>query len=192
MSRIGILNKGKEDKMETFVQKGSTKIVKDGIVVDYPFDFPTLVPVPINTKGLNWFGKLKTWFTSRRQWILAKDWSYKTSEGTIIYIPKGFIFDAASIPRIFWWFLEPTGLLLIPSIIHDFIYTNGFYFILYKSELGNEEPLKVNCTRPVADRMFYNISYEVNEIHLADIPAYWAVRAGGWMAWNKGKKDRKD
>lgn len=165
-------------------------------IVKFPFEFPKLSPVPIKTKGLHWYQKVKVWFTKPRRWIFVADWTYKTSDGTIIYIPEGFVFDGASIPRPFWWFLSPTGLLLIPAVIHDFIYKNGFYFDI--TDFNNRESdwkgrvVTVNCKRSVADKMFYDIAYEVNEIHLADIPAYAAVRMFGWAAWNKHVKNRKE
>lgn len=148
---------------------------------------PILQPIPIKTKGLTWYKKMTTWFCSSRQWLLMEDFFYTTSEGIRIWIPAGFIFDGASIPRFLWWFLSPVGLLLIAGLIHDFIYRNSFYFDI----TDGDATVRVKCNRSTADKIFYDIAYEVNDIHFADVPAYSAVRCFGWIAWNKNKKERK-
>lgn len=52
--------------------------------------------------------------------ILLEDWT--TPFGTI---PRGFISDGASIPRLLWWFSHPFAELLESSIVHDWHYDNA-------------------------------------------------------------------
>lgn len=44
------------------------------------------------------------------------------SDGTIIYIPRGFIWDLSSVPRIFWSLFPTDGDFEIGVIIHDYLY----------------------------------------------------------------------
>jgi len=52
---------------------------------------------------------------------------YVTSpeEGDLIRVPAGFVTDFASIPRIFWNILPPTGKYGKAAVIHDYIYVMG-------------------------------------------------------------------
>ena len=104
--------------------------------------------------------------------------------------PKGFQFDLASVPQVFW---SPTGispdrLRWTPPLIHDFLYEykgnlpKGSYKIWDKNISG-----WVNCndiwTRKNSDKMFCRLMRE-DEIHIIKRRmAYRAVRLGGWWAW---------
>jgi hypothetical protein len=44
---------------------------------------------------------------------------------TIVHVPAGFITDFASIPRVLWSFIPPTGFYGKAAVIHDFLYING-------------------------------------------------------------------
>ena len=83
---------------------------------------PTVKPLPIQTKGVAYPTALWRWIRTIRRWKLIEDWEHRLPDQTRIVIPKGFQFDGASIPRIFWGILAPTGLLLIPGLVHDFAY----------------------------------------------------------------------
>lgn len=53
-------------------------------------------------------------------WQLHKTWV--TPYGNI---PKGFNTNGASIPRIFWWFMHPSGVLFEAATMHDYLYDNA-------------------------------------------------------------------
>ena len=40
-----------------------------------------------------------------------------------IIVPKGFVTDFASIPRIFWSIIPPTGRYTKAAVLHDFLYS---------------------------------------------------------------------
>ena len=80
-----------------------------------------------------------------------------------LVIPKGFVFDFASVPRIFW---TPTGispdrLRWTAPLIHDFLYEHkgklpaGSYLI--RTRMRGWEEGKTKWTRKNADRMFCRI-----------------------------------
>ena len=59
----------------------------------------------------------------------------------------------------------------------------------------NIELLKINKKRTIgtitqkkADEIFRDINIEVNGFHLLNKLAYWALRIGGFVAWNKHRK----
>ena len=64
---------------------------------------------------------------------------FKIHDRTVI-IPRGYISDGMSVPRILWRLLSPPiyGETLIPSIIHDWMYDSMY------------------CSRSEADEYYYN------------------------------------
>jgi hypothetical protein len=152
---------------------------------------PILQPLPIPTKDKSWFVAAWIWLTARRSWMLMEDYIW-IGNGFGFYIPKGFIYDGASVPRVLWWLLSPMGLLLIPALFHDFGYAHGFYFKI--SRMAKEDRfyiIRVDISRKEADGMFRKISIIVNGISgPADI-AWAGVRIGGWKAWNDHIKERE-
>ena len=133
------------------------------------------------------------WLIEPRRWKVMEDWcfQFKKKNGKIIkfIIPKGFVFDGASIPRPFWFFLSPTGLLLIPGLIHDYGYK---YNQLWKLNLkGKIVPFKPppKKQRLFWDRLFFKIGMQVNGIRLPNMCCVWlAVVWFGCCAWRKHKK----
>lgn len=43
----------------------------------------------------------------------------------LIEVPRGFVTDYASIPRVFWRLIPPTGPYNGAAVIHDYLYTTG-------------------------------------------------------------------
>lgn len=98
------------------------------------------------------------------EWILVHPFKY---DGGVI--PKGFVTDFASIPRLFWNLISPTGLGDVGPIKHDWKYRNG---------LG---------TRADADYGFLLDMIADNIPWGKRIVAYYGVRLFGWRSWNSGK-----
>ncbi len=115
---------------------------------------PVVEPLPLDLTGLKWWQKLTIWLTYRRQWRLVQDYEFWCP---IIddwcRIPAGFIFDFASVPKLLYSILNPTGLLLAGSVPHDFIYRHGGLWTC--SNPG--EDCFVRITRKRADRIFLAI-----------------------------------
>jgi len=149
-------------------------------------DMPVLIPIPIETKGKSFFVRMWIWLTSIRKWRIGKDWRYKIANGEYIVIPKGFVFDGASVPRVCWGILSPTGLLFIQSLLHDFGYRYDYLWaetinhIFYK--------YKKNSGKLYWDLMFKKIGKEVNGTSIINYVAYIAVKYGGGHAWRNNRK----
>jgi hypothetical protein len=67
---------------------------------------------------------LLSWIDGK-DWLVERDFVYVAGNGDRYLIPKGFITDFASIPRIFWSILPPTGDYGPAAVLHDFLYRTG-------------------------------------------------------------------
>lgn len=92
-------------------------------------------------------------------------------------IPRGFEFDAASIPRVCWWLIGPVELSLAAPLAHDFLYRCGGC-----PEPGVALPART-WTRAEADRLFRVVMAAEGVPRWRRGLAYLAVRLFGWRAW---------
>jgi len=82
-----------------------------------------------------------------------------------VNVPKGFVTDFASVPRIFWQFLPRDGKYTYPAIIHDYLYW------------VQDRP------RENADEIFRIAMREFSLDPIVINAVYWGVKAGGSIAW---------
>lgn len=143
-------------------------------------EMPVMKPIPIATKGKGFWGAIWLWFMGTRHWEIAKDFKFKIDEVEYV-IPKGFQFDGASIPKFLHTWLSPVGVLLMGGLIHDYAYK---YQTLKRKGKGTMGIL----TQKDADIIFRDINIEINGFHLLNYLAYWALRLGGFVAWNGHRK----
>tara|TARA_R110000782_G_scaffold247013_1_gene333674 strand:+ start:109 stop:537 length:429 start_codon:yes stop_codon:yes gene_type:complete len=61
-----------------------------------------------------------------KHFILLNDLNVKLSDSVIVNIPKGFIFDGSSVPRIFWFAFPPYGNFFFAAMIHDYLYQRRY------------------------------------------------------------------
>jgi Protein of unknown function (DUF1353) len=87
-----------------------------------------------------------------------------------VQVPKGFVSDLASIPRVFYSLLRPDGTYAYAAIIHDYLYWT--------------QAVK----RETADEILKNSmeDFEVDPVTLQTI--FTAVRAAGQFAWDQNAK----
>ncbi|MGF1753658.1 DUF1353 domain-containing protein [Vibrio makurazakiensis] len=151
---------------------------------------PILQPLPIPTKKVpSLICRIYIWIFSIREWEVKEEWSYKLPNGVIIVIPKGFVFDGASIPRPLWMLLSPTGLLLIPGLIHDYAYR--YDKLVCRDEQGNLIDYQKGAGKAHWDKLFRDVGIEVNGIAFIDVLAWLALFIGGWFTWRKHRKNDK-
>jgi len=143
-------------------------------------EMPQLKPIRIPTAGKGFWGALWMWLTGTRHWIVASDWAFRVN-GEWYVIPAGFQFDGASIPKFLHTWLSPTGVLLMGGLVHDYAYK---YATLKKKDEGTCGPL----TQKDSDVIFRDINIEQNGFHFLNYLAYWALRIGGFVAWNGHRK----
>lgn len=150
-------------------------------------NMPLLRPIPIPTKNRSILMRLLVWIFEVRRWELLENWHFKLESGIQIVINKGFIFDGASIPRPLWALLSPVGLLLIPGLIHDYGYKFNQLWQVHKD--GTLKPFLENSERKVWDDLFCSVGRQVNGFSFIDSLAWAGLRMGGFLAWNKHRKN---
>ena len=103
------------------------------------------------------------------------------------FIPRGFVFDGATVPRIFQWLYSPVGILLIPSLFHDFAYEYGY--LLIKTDDGEPEEYGHELDRADFDKIFYNITVQMYDQRIYAWIAYIFTRFFGFASY-KGTRYR--
>ena len=61
------------------------------------------------------------------QYKLLEDVAIKLSFGDVIKIPKGYIWDLASVPRLLWAIVPPDSDAELAFLLHDFLYEYRLY-----------------------------------------------------------------
>ena len=143
--------------------------------------YPLMKPVKIATKGKGFFKMILMWLLGVRHWKIAKDFEYEIYNKKYV-IPAGFVFDCASIPKFLHMFLSPVGVLLMGGLVHDYAYK--YETLLCK----NKKDTMGIISQKKADQIFRDIGIEINGFYLMNYLAYWSLRLGGFMAWNKHRK----
>lgn len=105
------------------------------------------------------------------RWILDGD-TRITVDGRSFVVPDGFLFDLASIPRLFRFFIDRTELGVAAPLLHDWIYQNR----------GTVTGLR----RADADRLFLLLMEDDGVPWLRRRLAWLAVRMFGWVPWPPG------
>tara|TARA_X000000368_G_scaffold154822_1_gene122005 strand:- start:296 stop:871 length:576 start_codon:yes stop_codon:yes gene_type:complete len=142
-------------------------------------DYPVMRPIRIATKGKGFFKMILMWILGTRHWEIANDFEYELN-GTKYVIPAGFKFDGASIPKFLHTFLSPVGVLLLGGLVHDYAYKYA--------ALQPKKGAVLLLDQKKADEIFRDINIEINGFYFMNYLAYWSLRLGGFMAWNKHRK----
>lgn len=108
----------------------------------------------------------------KQSYVLLED-IIVSSLGYQIKLLKGFDFDAASIPQIFWSFIGSpfTGNYTTPAAIHDGLYAGEI------------------LDRKVCDDMFLDLMKQHKVSYVKRYTMYWAVRLGGSKVWKEHTKE---
>ncbi len=101
---------------------------------------------------------------STRKRIVTEDFLFYV-DGEEMVIPKGFIYDGLSVPRIFWWIASPYASGDTEAAIHDFLYFTGFYsrkisdYIFLGGLRGLDKSFYIRFTLLVGVRLFGTKAY---------------------------------
>lgn len=147
------------------------------------FDMPSMKPVPILTHNISRWDKICQEFAARK-WMIDEDYElYVPFLDETLFIPSGFIFDGASIPRFLWPMMSPVGILFLPGLFHDFAYRYNCYMTTDGTLIHQMQG------REFFDGNFKKMSEWINDVPSAEIMSWSALRAFGWIAWNKNRKN---
>lgn len=109
------------------------------------------------------------------QYKLFYGLNIQLSNGQYIWIPKGYVWDLASVPRVFQSIISTDNDAEIAYLIHDFLYENK----IGTREFADKEMLK-----------WAKVTNGINKIHIRNIDnyiRYYAVRLFGGKIYNKKK-----
>jgi len=111
-----------------------------------------------------------------RKWELVEEFEYYTDvfkERIIIKVPKGFITDFASTPRILWSVFPPWGRYGKAAVLHDYLYQTAMF------------------DRKTCDLIFKEAMDVLGVGKIKRNLMYLAVRVFGEKHYNKTFKERK-
>lgn len=113
-------------------------------------------------------------FADGEYWVLGNDLVYTIGEsGHRIVVPRGFVTDFASVPRIFWTFFPRHGEYTRAAIVHDFLYWEQ------------------KCTREQADELFDIVMAGTHVDSTSRFTIYAAVRVWGNDAWEENAVEKE-
>lgn len=96
-----------------------------------------------------------------------------------VHVPTGFLTDFASIPRVFWPLLPPTGAYGKAAVVHDWLYQEREI----ERHVGHVTLLRL-ATRLDADNAFKEAMEVLGVSRWTRWTLYLGVRSGGWVTWN--------
>lgn len=88
-------------------------------------------------------------------------------------VPGGTTTDFASIPRMLRFIYPKEGRHRRAAILHDYLYQTG------------------KVSRRVADQIFLEVMRQDGVAYWRRCSMYWGVRLGGWVAYNRYRKEEK-
>jgi len=103
-------------------------------------------------------------------WQLLEGFDYWTGDVPtehLISVPVGFITDFASVPRLLWPILPPWGNYGKSAVVHDYLYKTKTF------------------SRRRSDQIFLEGMRVLGVSWKTRTTMYGAVRAWGWIAWNR-------
>lgn len=112
-----------------------------------------------------------------KKWVLRDEFSYDIGykgSGNTITVPKGFVTDFASVPRVFWNIYPRWGKYGNAAVIHDYLYWEQI-FSRKKSDDIFLEGMEVLGVSYFDRKIIYNI-----------------VRLFSWISWKNNRKYREE
>jgi len=107
---------------------------------------------------------------------VVEDYTYQYGPYKIT-VPRGFVYDRASIPRIFWVLMDKDSLSNVAPLFHDFLYRNGG-----KPPRNLVLPYRT-FTREDTDNLFFELMTKCGVETWRRQAAYKAVRNFSGFAW---------
>ena len=108
-----------------------------------------------------------------KYWVLQEPLEYiQPNTNQRFVVPRGFVTDLASVPRLFWTVFPPCGKYTTAAVLHDYLYW-------VQSD---------NCDRECADEILLIAMDEANVDLVSRNAIYAAVRAGGGSSWSENDR----
>lgn len=115
-------------------------------------------------------------FGDGAQWIVWEDMEFivklDNNSITSIRVPRGFVTDLASTPKLFWSIYPPFGKYLSASVLHDYLYW------------------RQTCKKEEADEIFYQTMRDARVDQATQSRFFLALDKEGKSAWNQNYDER--
>lgn len=109
-------------------------------------------------------------FGDGTQWVVLENMDFiiqlDHNSTTMIRVPRGFVTDLASTPRVIWSYYPPFGKYLTASILHDYLYWRQV------------------CNREQADKILYQTMRDAGVDQETQSRFYVALNLDGKKAWD--------
>ena len=183
--------------------------------MDTTKDLGFILPQPqfehtaLDMHGYSWWKQITYTLHSPPCFSILVDWHVVLYDGIKVVVPKGFVTDFASIPRIFWGLIEPDGPLYLGAILHDFGYQHGYLLsefdpsVVYdtpsikfrndnKDAFGPYIPVFFDKSQTFFDGLLRDVTvYEIGATVQAN-EAFYALRAFGMITFEKYRRKGPD
>lgn len=97
----------------------------------------------------NWNEEIPKSNEFKRNWKTNTALTITLSDGHVITIPKGYIWDGASVPKWLWWLFKPIDEAALGDLIHDYLWGDKqgqfehFNYNIYKArKFADDERLR--------------------------------------------------
>ena len=116
-----------------------------------------------------------------RFWQTTRDMEYcvgAPDSAVRVVVPTGFETDFASVPRLLWPVLPPTGKYTAAAVVHDWLYQHPWVVLtgLVVTKILN---------RAECDGIFNEAMQVLSVGTWTRRTVYSGVRVGGWVTWRK-------
>lgn len=147
--------------------------------------FP-IVQAQLSSVRPSLWSRFTSFITYRRKFMVIEDYVlYVPSLEKHIFVPKTFVFDGASVPKILNGIFSPNGMLLLGACPHDFGYRyQGLIVVERSTGLLEFE----SFTKKQLDSIFKDLCEWESGMPIASSTATTALSLFGFMAWKSNKK----
>lgn len=126
--------------------------------------------------------------SGQKQFKLVEDYYfYSPSFNKVLFVPKNFTFDGASIPWPFTLLIKSTDALFIASLFHDFGYTYGGLLVCIGGKIVFQHKSKWEL-----DEVLSKVNYTVSGTRTQGCVTRLGVTLGGWLAWWKCRRENRN
>lgn len=151
--------------------------------------FPIVQAIYTPTPKRSWWQKLKNFITYRRKFKVREDYIlWVPSLSRFIFVPEYFVYDGASVPKILNGLFNPTGMLLLGALPHDFGYRyNGLFFV---NPVTREIQFSAFSKKQL-DIIFKDLCIHESKMKAASYVATFTLSFAGFMSWNEHRKNNR-
>jgi len=108
--------------------------------------------------------------------VTTKDLRFNLSNGKTFWIPKGYRFDGASVPRFLWSLIPRIDDRLLAVLLHDYMYFSDYL----RDKLTDKE------AKSFADKeMLIWLNIQLPNQKFKNKSMYYAVKYLGWKIFNR-------